>query len=180
MLSSRLENTLADRVTQHVLDHHVKGYTRYSYLWPNRGSDERNYCSPGVDLPVVSVMRSKYGEYPEYHTSLDDLDLVSEEGLGGAWEVLRKCLVVLENDERYRVTTPGEPQLGRRGLYPATGSKESGYERELCTLMNVLAYADGDHTLLDIAQRIGVSMLECLPVVQRLVDAGLLAREERR
>lgn len=174
LLTSRLGNTLADRVARHVLRYHAGKFDEYSYLWPNRGSDERNYCSPGVDLPVASIMRSKYGRYPEYHTSLDDLSLISPPGLAGALAVLQKCVQLLEGNRRWKVTTPGEPRLGPRGLYPTTSTKHGGYEADLTLLMNLLAYSDGDHDLVDLAERIGANAIDCLPVIARLEQEGLL------
>jgi len=173
-LPSRLGETKADKVAKHVLKHMAPHYKSYSFS--DRGSDERQYCSPGVDLPVVSIMRSKYGEYPEYHTSLDDMSLISAEGLAGAFEVLKSCLNVLEENKRYLITTLCEPQLGKRGLYPSLSTKETG--KEIAMISEIIAYTDGSHDLIDIAERIGVFVPALFPIVHRLCEAGLLKEVE--
>ncbi|HSH01831.1 MAG TPA: DUF4910 domain-containing protein [Anaerolineae bacterium] len=171
-LPSRQEDSLADKIGVHVLKHMHPDFVRYSYL--QRGSDERQYCSPGVDLPVASVMRTKYGMYPEYHTSLDNLDLIEPAGLEGAYDVLRMCLECLEGNETVKVTVFGEPQLGKRGLYPTISTKESGaLVREM---MNLIAYADGTRDLLGIAEKIGVPMWRLRPTVDRMLEEGLFKR----
>ena len=171
-LSSRRSNTLADRVALHVLGHLHPGFERRSYL--QRGSDERNYCWPGVDLPVCSVMRTRYGEFPEYHTSLDNLDLISEEGLQGAFRVMRHCLECLEANATWKTTVIGEPQLGRRGLYPTT--QVYGGPKAARMLVDLLAYCDGTLDLLAVAEILGRPLWELLPEVQKLEAAGLLTR----
>ena len=170
-LPSRQEDSLADRVVQHVLCHTDPTYHRYSFL--DRGSDERQYCSPGIDLPVASLMRSKYGSYPEYHTSLDNFEVVTAEGLLGGFTALRRCIEAIEGNERLKITVQGEPQLGRRGLYPTLSNKTSAASTR--SLMHLLAYADGNRDLLDIAEKIATPIWELLPLVQTLKSHKLLA-----
>ena len=155
-LESRYGNTLADKVVKFVLNEMNLEYKHYSFL--ERGSDERQYCAPGIDLPVCSVMRSKYGTYPEYHTSLDNLDYISEEGLQLSYEIYMNIINTIEKNKVYRVTVKGEPQLGKRGLYPNVSTKTSG--SSVRNMMNFLAYADGNNDLIDICLRIGTSFNE--------------------
>lgn len=169
-LPSRAENTPADKVAIHVLKNLHPDFVRYSFL--HRGSDERQYCSPNVDLPIASVMRTKYGEYPEYHTSLDDLNLVTPDGLSGGFEVVQKCLECFERDEKLRVTVCCEPQLGKRGLYPTLGTTENKKKTE--NLMNLLAYADGTLTLMEIAEKINVPMWDLFEYVELLKNEKLI------
>ena len=171
-LESRAGNTLADSITKHVIRHHYPCCVTYTFL--ERGSDERQYCSPGVDLPVVSLMRSKYGTYPEYHTSLDNLSLISPQGLAGAFGALQRCISLIEANGNYRATCLGEPQLGRRGLYPTLSQRDTGLQVQ--TMMDILAYADGQRDLVSLADRIGVPAENCIPIIARLVQERLLER----
>lgn len=169
-LPSRAGNTLSDRVAQHVLMHLAPDFKKYSYL--DRGSDERQYCSPGVDLPIASIMRSKYHEYPEYHTSLDDLSFVSPSGLQGSFDALSKAIAAIEFNPRPRTTVLCEPQLGKRGLYPTLSSKRSS--QTVKAMMNLIAYSDGTMSLLEIAEVIGEPVWEIAPIFKTLDASGLL------
>jgi aminopeptidase-like protein len=170
-LPSRNGDTLADRVARRVLKQRAPDYKRYDFL--ARGSDERQYCAPGIDLPVVSVMRSKYAEYPEYHTSRDDLSLITPTGLQGSFEVLRDCCTALDTEPRYRTTVLGEPQMGKRGLYAALGAR--GVSTAVRMRMNILGYCDGSHALTDIAEILAVSENELAPFVDELIAHKLIA-----
>jgi aminopeptidase-like protein len=172
-LPSRRGDTLADRAAKHVLNHIDPTFHRYSYL--DRGSDERQYCAPGIDLPMASIMRSKYGEYPEYHTSKDDLTFVTPSGLLGGYTALRRSIEAIERNVRPRVTVLGEPQLGRRNLYPTLSTKDSGHQVK--TMMDLIAYCDGTKDLIDIAETIGSPIWMLYDIVERLKAEGLLEIE---
>ena len=170
-LPSRNGATLADRAALHVLGHTDPAFRRYT--WLDRGSDERQYCAPGVDLPVASMMRSKYGEYPEYHTSLDDLHLVTPAGLEGAYLALRRALEVIEHNCLPRATVLCEPQLGPRGLYPTISTRDSAAGTR--AMMDLLSLADGTQDLLAIAERARQPFWSLVPIVEKLRAHGLLA-----
>ena len=173
-LSSRGADTLSDIVAQHVLKHIDSSFIQYS--WLDRGSDERQYCAPGADLPIATIMRSKYGEYPEYHTSLDILgSVVTEDGLAGGFRALQTALSIIELNFYPVVTTIGEPQLGKRGLYPNMSQK--GSADSVRTMMNMISYSDGIKSLLEIAEIIDVPFMELFELTKPLVEAGLLRKE---
>lgn len=169
-VASRYENTFADKVASNVLSYEHPDFIKYSFL--DRGSDERQYGSPGVDLSLVTLSRSKFGTYPEYHTSLDNLDLVTATGLQGGYELIKKCINVIENNRTYRVISLGEPQLGKRGLYPNLSTKNSNVSVK--TMMDFIAYADGTNDLIDISNIIGKPVMDIVPIAERLLEAKLL------
>ena len=138
------------------------------------GYDERQYGSPGFDLPVGRLTRTPHGEYPEYHTSGDDLDLVRPESLAESLAVLEAVVRTLDGDGVYRNTQPyGEPQLGRRVLYATLGGLADGPAAQQAALW-VLNLSDGAHSLLDVAERSGLAFATVRAAADRLVEAGLL------
>ena len=173
-VASRYGDTLADRVAKNVLHFHYPKYETRSFLY--RGSDERQYNAPGIDLPVCAVCRSKYGEYPEYHTSKDDMGLISPSGLEGAYRAYQLMLEALEANRTYRVTCYGEPQLGKRGLYP-TISQKGSYDG-IKAMTDLITYADGRNDLIAISDRIGVPVHDLIPIAKKMLDAGLFEEVE--
>ncbi len=169
-VSSRYGDTLADRVALNVLKNYYPKFNYYSFL--DRASDERQYCAPGIDLPVCVVCRSKYGCYPEYHTSDDDLSLISIEGLQGSKEVYKKIIRALEYNRCYKMKCLCEPQLGKRGLYP-TLSKKNSYD-DVIPMMDFIAYADGKIDLIGISNRINQPIEKLIPIVDRLLKEDLI------
>lgn len=178
IVESRNANSLADKVLKNVLRFHTGGINKYSvYSFLQRGSDERQYNAPGIELPVVGYCRSKFGEYPEYHTSADNMGLVSPAGFQGSYEVMTKVINALEYNACYRINVLGEPQLGKRGLYPTTSQK--GNANKVNSLVNFIAYADGRNDLLDISNKIGVPVEKLTDVIHALIDNNLLEAVEK-
>lgn len=171
-LPSKYGDTLADRASLYVLENDIGDFRRYSFL--DRGSDERQYNAAGIDLPVCSVMRSKYGEYPEYHTSLDDLSLISPEGLLGGYNVLRKILQLIEINKTYLNKICCEPQLGKRGLYPQLSIKNNKEYDQARVLLDFLAYADGRNDLLEIAKIIHADVFYLHQLAQKLMQQDII------
>ncbi len=169
-VASRYGDTLADKVAKNVLSFCYPEYKQYSFL--QRGSDERQYNAPGVDLPVCAVCRSKYSEYPEYHTSNDDMGLISPSGLQGAYEVYCEIIEALEHNYIYEIQCLCEPQLGKRGLYPTTSQKGS-YD-DIKSMMNFIAYADGSNDLVDISNRIHTPVKQLIPIAEQLSENHLI------
>jgi aminopeptidase-like protein len=161
---SRRGDAEIDRAFEHVLRHSGATYTVQEF--EPLGYDERQFCSPGINLPVGCLMRTPHGQYPQYHTSADDLQLVRPEALEDSWA---KCLAVvrlLEGNRRYRNLSPnGEPQLGRRGLYRAMGGQPNQADLEQALLW-VLNFSDAGHSLLDIAERARLPF----PLVRKAAD----------
>jgi aminopeptidase-like protein len=169
-LASRAGNTLSDEVALHVLKHIAPDFKSYSYL--DRGSDERQYCAPGVDLPIATIMRSKYLKYPEYHTSLDNLSFINSEGLEGGFKVLQQAIKAIEFNCVPMVNVLAEPHLSKYGLYPKLSTLSS--HDLVKPMMNLIAYSDGKHSLLDIAQILEVPIWELVPICQNLIKETVL------
>ena len=181
MVESRTGRTYADRVGRHVMNtwprtmHYqdlagalpLRNHDIYNRMQP--GSDERQYASPLANLPVVCLSRSKFGTFPEYHTSADDMSVISAEGLGGSLDMLKDCVRILEANGRFRAKFVGDAQLGRRGLYPTLGHgvRDKRYQ-------HVLSLSDGEHDVIDIAERTGLGTEFVIEALDTLRGHGLV------
>lgn len=174
---SRQINAVIDQAVIHTLAQRQQPYTVLDFS--PFGYDERQYCSPGFNLPVGSLTRTPHGRFAEYHTSGDNLTFVTPAALGESLATYLAVIALLEQNETYLNLNPkGEPQLGRRGLYNAFGGKKETQASELAMLW-VLNYADGHHTLLDIAEKSGYGFALLAEVARTLVDHGLLVQKEK-
>ena len=168
---SRRGNAAIDRAATNVLRHSKESHEILEFS--PYGYDERQYCSPGFNLPVGCLMRSVWGTFPEYHTSADNLEFIRPAKLAESFGVCVAILDVLENDRRYCNQNPYcEPQLGRRGLYRRTGGEAVGLE--ISARLWVLNLSDGEHSLLDIAERSGLPFSAISDAAELLRDGGLL------
>ncbi|HEY0008625.1 MAG TPA: DUF4910 domain-containing protein, partial [Tepidisphaeraceae bacterium] len=169
---SRRGEATIDRAVAHVLAEKAQPCTINDFS--PYGYDERQYCSPGFNLPVGVLMRTPNGKYPEYHTSADNIDLLSENALLDSLQSLQSVVDVVERNDRYDNTSPHcEPQLGRRGLYASTGgtTKPPGYEMALLWVLN---YSDGEHDLIDISRRSNIAFSTIARAAAVLQEKGLL------
>jgi aminopeptidase-like protein len=174
---SRQGDAEIDRAMTHVLRHAGEAHSIIDFF--PYGYDERQYCSPGFNLPVGCFMRTPHGQYPEYHSSADNLDLIRPESLSGSYEHCLKVFELLEGNRVYVNQSPKcEPQLGRRGLYRSVAGQQENQFRELALLW-VLNMSDGRHALLDIADRADLPFRQIQSAAQALIEAGLL-NEYRR
>lgn len=170
-LKSRYGDTLADKVTRFAFDQLRIKYLEYDYL--SRGSDERQFGSPAVDIPVVSIMRSKYGTFKEYHTSKDNLDLVNGANLKESAEFVMKVLSILDRNVRPIVNVKGEPFFMKRNLRSQNFNNLSLGESD-SNMSNFLAYCDGKNDLVDICEIINVDFEEAHEHYVRLLNERLI------
>lgn len=173
-IPSRNGRTISDQAAVHTLKHLDPKFIRHT--WLSRGSDERQYCAPGVDLPIATIMRSRFGDYPEYHTSLDNLSVVSPTGLEGGYTALKLAIGILEQNCYPLATMLCEPQLSRHGLRTSLGGGTRGWlGGSVSVYSNLLSFSDGSTSLLEIADLIGVTFWELMPFVNTLQERGLVS-----
>jgi aminopeptidase-like protein len=172
---SRDGGTISDQIALHILKWTDADFVRYT--WFDRGSDERQYCAPGIDLPIASIIRTKYGKYPEYHTSLDDLEtVVTPSGLDGGYWAIRRAIEALERNKNYKISVLCEPQMGRRGLYPTLSTKKSGEDVRL--MMDFISLCDGKTSLLNIAEKLNTPIWNLYDLCDKLKEHKLLECNE--
>ena len=168
-IQSRNGNNLADKALKASLIG-KDNFKTFSFL--DRGSDERQYCAPGIDLPVATFCRSRFGDYPEYHTSLDDFHVVTANGLQGSFEIMKNIIDAFELGLYPKVKFLCEPNLGKRGLYPLTSELNGVHPAELRT--NILAYCDGQTSLFEISQILNMNLCYVIKEIKILNTNNLI------
>ena len=167
---SRNGGTTSDVVAKKILDLEKKSFV--TYTWLDRGSDERQFCAPGIDLPVCSITKSKYGTYREYHTSLDKLgNVVTSKGLNKSLKIYKKVIDYIDSKYHPNLFLPStrifcEPQMGKRGLYPNLSTKDT--KDKIRLMMDVLSYCDGKTSIIQIANFCKVSENRVLGILKIL------------
>lgn len=174
LLPTKWGDKALDRLARHVMGVMCPDYKEYSFC-NDRGSDECQYSSPRVDLPMVSIMRTRYGSYPEYHTSLDDMNVISGKGMKGAFDLVCRCLDAFEFGalRPFRSKIYCEPFFSKHNLRATIGAFDidiSGIRK----LSNVMMYADGEHTLVDLAEMMHVPVWDLYDSFQAIIDCNLI------
>ncbi len=186
-VASRYGDAISDEVTERVLKK-IGPYKKYSFK--DRGSDERQYNSPGVNLGVVTLTRSKFGTYPEYHTSADNMELITPEELEKSLEAMKSIISEMERERiagpyeavqgrnrksgYYELSVPCEPQLGKRGLYPTLSQK--GNIDKVRNMMDFLAYADGTNSPEEISERTGIDLKQVFELIELFSREGIIRK----
>ena len=169
---SRQGNSLADKAALNILNNLNEDFNLYE--WFPAGSDERQYCSLGFNLPIGSLMRSMYGTYKEYHTSLDNLDFIPLEELYKSFEIYKKILMNIEINEKLEAVHKNcEPKLDKRGLYPTLGSQKETTD-SIKKRMYLWAFSDGYNDLIDIANKLKCNAYEMKNEKDELIDKKLI------
>lgn len=172
-LPSKFKYSISDKIARQVLKKNVKIYNEYN--WLESRSDEIQFCSPGIDLPIASLMRSKYGEYPEYHTSLDTFGrVVTTNGLKGSLKLLKKIVYEYEKSVFPIAKFKCEPQLGKKGLYPNL-SKKNTIKIDTRLIQYFLSYSDGQNTIMDIAKKCKVPISKIFKIEKILKKKKLIS-----
>lgn len=171
LIHSPSEHTLADKVALHTLCNKAN-FKEFSFLF--RGSDERQYCSPRVNLPVVGLCRTRYGDFKEYHTSLDDLNFISAKGLHDSLIMLKELVANLECNDFYQSTCFCEPNLGKRGLYSTLSSLNQPPQ-----IASFLAFCDSTKDTIDIADKLGIKAYELKECINALLKHKLIKKVKR-
>ncbi|HCF03067.1 DUF4910 domain-containing protein [Flavobacterium sp.] len=175
---SRIGNALPDRAAELILEQTENNFNLVEFF-PS-GSDERQYCSPGFNLPVGSLMKTMYGKYPEYHTSADDKDFISFEVMEASVYKYLDIIELIEHNEKYINLLPNcEPQLGKRGLYPTLGSQKIT-DNFVDGMMWILNLADGEHDLIDISKRSQIKVQDLYPIIDKLLEKKILKINETK
>ena len=169
-LLTKYKNTLSDFALIEAFKKLKLKYKIYSFL--ERGSDERQYNSPGIDLPVASIFRTKYGRYPEYHTSLDNFHLVTEKGIRGGFKVARKAIEILLKKTVPKNIILCEPQMSKRGLYPTLSTKRTKQIGK--KYMDFLQYSDGKNDLKSISKILNISNVLTKKIYYKLKKNNLI------
>ncbi|OPA75833.1 aminopeptidase [Campylobacter pinnipediorum subsp. pinnipediorum] len=174
LIHSPSEDNLAEKVAFHIMKD-KQNFKEFSFL--DAGSDERQYCSPLVDLPVCGICRTKYGEFEQYHTSKDDLSYVSQKGLENSLQTMKDIIMSLELNEKFISNVFCEPNLGKRGLYPTFNSGTSAIQNNRAYFYRkFLAFCDGKNDAIDIVDKMGDGMKlnEFKYIIEALVENDLI------
>ena len=170
---SKYNNTPSDEaIIEAYKNLKIKRFKVYSFL--ERGSDERQYNSPGIDLPIASIFRTKYGKFPEYHTSLDDFSLVTLKGITGGFKVAKEAIKIILKNIYPKVNILCEPQMGKRGLYPNLSTKQKKNSSK--AFLSFIQYSDGKNSVVKISKFIKLNLKTTKKIYKKLLSHKIITK----